>query len=1082
MADYEIKTTLTLGGDQQYRSSLKQINNELRMAKSNMTAATSAYAKNDTSAAALAARQNGLANVYEAQRKKVELLRGKLDELREGGSASAEEIDRLQMQLNTATAQMNRTGLQLDQVNQSLEGLEDAGEAAGDGLSTGADAATEMSAASEEAGEHAEGLREKLLAIGKTSFEAVIAGLAALTAAAAAALAGGYALASGAGDYADGFLTLSQQTGISTDALQRWSYASRIIDVDTSTITGSMRRMIMAMDDAAGGSKSAQAKFDALGLTIRDQAGNLKDSETLFYEAVDALGQVENQTKRDALAMDLFGKSAQDLNPLILAGTDAWRELGDEAEANGNVFSEAMMAKMGTFDDAQEKLSAGMESLKTGIGMATMDAFLPLVEAGTEAMAEVNLAIQNGLTGDELTAAINRALGKMDGAFDGVFNLVDSIGGLIAGQAPAITGKVLEMIGSVAKNVSAKFPEIIKGLLGMLPGLIGDLGAAVPEIVTNVTDGIGTLMETAIASIPQWAPQLGLAILNTFAAGIKGVAGMVDSLFKGVLGAVGMDLDVNARVNQIMDGIDKDKTAEILAQITGRIDTDPFDGTVSETIQHIDGCFDSIVTALTDGLPDTADVIAELNGQVAEVVQESRDTINAKFDAMLAEAVAQNASAEEIQEIENARAEALGSIDETEAGILGWIDSMKGKSADVVMQNIGYLETLIQQLKDTTAEYEETRENADPNKRAYEAVSGGYATDTTTIGVALNYVLTNKNEAEEQLRTERDEALAAAQTDAEKKEISVQYELDVADAQAEYEAQLNTLFAGLTGSVSDSLNEAMAQAQAQADLADGFMQQLVDAFTNRDFSGIFDIVGQMNEAIGTDFDPSVIYAKFEEAMMNGEDLDLSWMTPEIQYQIDQSMLSAVEGADFGAFGEAFAAAVQSGMLKDTDLELIDIASLVVQLSNDGDSAGSGFDEGLAAGIRNNTSKITAAAKEAARKAFEAAKEELQINSPSKKMIAVGASFDEGFASGIDRSADQVMRSVQVLSESAVTRAQTPVQSMTAPAAPAGTQGGAQGGDTTVNVQWTGPYSKNDAGIFGQYLARSILGASQNRGG
>lgn len=1080
MADYEIKTTLTLGGDQQYKSSLKQINNELRMAKSNMTAATSAFAKGDSSAAALAARQNGLTNVYDAQRRKVELLRAKLEELRANGGASAEEMDRLQMQLNSATAQMNRTGLQLDQVNQSLEGLEDAGEAAGDGLSAGAEAAAEMADASDEAGEHAEELGTKLKEIGKTTFQGVVTGLAALTAAAAAALAGGYALAGKAGDYADGFLTLSQQTGISTDALQRWSYASRIIDVDTGTITGAMRRMIMAMGDAADGSAGAQAKFDALGLSIRDQNGNLKDSETLFYEAVDALGQVENQTQRDALAMDLFGKSAQELNPLILAGTEAWRALGAEAEASGNVFSAEMMAKMGEFDDAQERMSAGAEALKTSIGMVAMDAFLPLVQAGTEAMAEINLAIQNGLTGDELTAALSRALGHMDGAFDGVLELVGGIGDMLADQAPAILGKALEMIQSVAKGISAKLPEIIKGLVDMLPGLIGDLGAALPEILGNLMDGLGTLIENVISSIPQWAPQLGMAILQLIAAGLKGIVGLVDSLFKGILGAFGFDIDANARVNQIMDGIDKDKTAEIRAQITGTIDTESFDGVVSETIQHIDGCYDSIVTALTDGLPDSADVIADLYANVEGVIQESRDAVNAQYDAMLAEAVAQNASDEEIKEIEAARTDALNSIDDTEQSILAWIDSMKGQSADVVMNNIGYLETLIQQLKDLNPEYEDAKKNADPNYQAFKAVSGGYATDTQTVGVALNYVLANRNEAIDQLTTARNEALAEAKTSAEKEEIAVQYDLDVKAVNADYETQLTALFTGLSGDISDGFANAMENAQMQTGVAEAYMEQIRQAFADRDFAGIFDIVPELNAAIGTDFDASVIYNNFQDAMENNADVDLSWMRPLIEQQINDNMLNAVEGADFGAFGEAFAAAQEAGMLEGTDLEMIDIVSLASQLRNDGSEAGGSFDEGMAAGIRNNLSKITTAAKEAARKAFEAAKAELQINSPSKVMIGVGASFDEGFASGIERNAGQVLRSVEMLTDSTVMQAQAPIGAMgQAPAAPSTPTGS---GNTTVNVQWAGPYTKNDAGRFGQYLARSIADESMSRGG
>ena len=38
-------------------------------------------------------------------------------------------------------------------------------------------------------------------------------------------------------------------------------------------------------------------------------------------KVIDALGKVTNETERDALAMQILGKSAQELNPLIEAGS-----------------------------------------------------------------------------------------------------------------------------------------------------------------------------------------------------------------------------------------------------------------------------------------------------------------------------------------------------------------------------------------------------------------------------------------------------------------------------------------------------------------------------------------------------------------------------------------------------------------------------------------------------------------------------------------------------------------------------------------------------------------------------------------
>ena len=44
-----------------------------------------------------------------------------------------------------------------------------------------------------------------------------------------------------------------------------------------------------------------------LGISVTDASGNLRDSETVYWETIDALGKVSNETERDALAMRIFG-------------------------------------------------------------------------------------------------------------------------------------------------------------------------------------------------------------------------------------------------------------------------------------------------------------------------------------------------------------------------------------------------------------------------------------------------------------------------------------------------------------------------------------------------------------------------------------------------------------------------------------------------------------------------------------------------------------------------------------------------------------------------------------------------------
>ena len=88
-------------------------------------------------------------------------------------------------------------------------------------------------------------------------------------------------LAVKAGQLSDDLHTLSDTTGLSMETLQKFQYASDLIDVSLETLTGSMSRMIRTMNTARQGNKQAQEAFDQLGIAITDAMANF-DGETVF--------------------------------------------------------------------------------------------------------------------------------------------------------------------------------------------------------------------------------------------------------------------------------------------------------------------------------------------------------------------------------------------------------------------------------------------------------------------------------------------------------------------------------------------------------------------------------------------------------------------------------------------------------------------------------------------------------------------------------------------------------------------------------------------------------------------------------
>ena len=131
---------------------------------------------------------------------------------------------------------------------------------------------------------------------------------------------------------ADDLATLAAQTGLTVEEIQKMQYASNLVDVSTDDMIGSLKKLTSQM------SKDADV-FDTLGVSIYDSNGEMRNATDVWYEALGALSKIENETERDALSMELFGKNASSLTGIIDDGGEAMKALGQEAEDLGLIMS-----------------------------------------------------------------------------------------------------------------------------------------------------------------------------------------------------------------------------------------------------------------------------------------------------------------------------------------------------------------------------------------------------------------------------------------------------------------------------------------------------------------------------------------------------------------------------------------------------------------------------------------------------------------------------------------------------------------------------------------------------------------------
>lgn len=343
----DISTKIGMEGEKEYKTALKNINTDLKTLGTEMKAVTSEFIGNEKSVDALTAQNKVLTKTYDEQKNKVELIANQLEKAKAEYGENDDYVKRLQQSLNLATADMNKTEAQIKQNTNALDGMGDEMEEAGNkATSLGdiikgnliADAVTKgLSLLSD-------GIRK----IGSTMADSIKESAA----------------------FADEMLTLSITSGLSTDKLQEFSYMTGLIDVDLNTVTGSISKLVKNMSTAQSGSGAAAEAFERLGIGITDANGNLRDSTDVFYEAIDALGKVENETERDALAMNIFGKSARDLNPMIETGAEGLEKFAKEARDTGYVLDGDALSSLGAVQDAFDRINAATTNAKNQLGVA----------------------------------------------------------------------------------------------------------------------------------------------------------------------------------------------------------------------------------------------------------------------------------------------------------------------------------------------------------------------------------------------------------------------------------------------------------------------------------------------------------------------------------------------------------------------------------------------------------------------------------------------------------------------------------------------------------------------------------------
>lgn len=635
MTDNKLTSSLSLDSTE-FKTQISSINRELRVMESEFRANAASLGDWSDDASGLEMRMKSLTGQIELQQKKVGALQEEYQRVAAEKGENSKAAQDLQIKLNKETETLNKMGNELKNSESKLDAMGEESEQTGKQVEDLGEKEKKAEKDTKGLGSALEGLKNVAAGVGK----AVMA----VGTAAAGAVAGMAGLVISAADTAGELVDLSNQTGISVEQLQEMKYVGDQLGVPLETMEKSLTKLTKNMGDASEGTGTAVDAFEKLGISVTNSDGSLRDARVVYQEAIGALGDMSNETERDAVAMDLFGKSAMDLNPLIKAGADEISALTGEAHEIGAVMSTDAVEGLESFGDSLASMKAGIQGNLGMIASAIMPTFQGIVDMGSGYMKEF-AGIISGSKGDLSTAGpqLGELLGRivsdiatkipnlleaglsvikglMQAIIDAlpviipaVMQILSSLIGFITEMAPMLVEAAIPMITEIMAGIVDMLPMLIESAIAIMVTLIEGLTEALPQLIDMITTLIPAVVDTLISNLPLLIPaalELIIALVNGLISAVPTLVAyvpeMIVAIFDALIAALPMIADaaielIVTLVNGIVDALPKlaESAQDIIDALVdgiGNLATDLLDA--GKNI--VDGVWDGISGAYED--------------------------------------------------------------------------------------------------------------------------------------------------------------------------------------------------------------------------------------------------------------------------------------------------------------------------------------------------------------------------------------------------------------------------------------------------------------------------------------------------
>lgn len=305
----------------------------------------------------------------------------------------------------------------------------------------------------------------------------------------------------------------AQKLNMSTAAYQKWSQAIKMSGSDISTLSMGMKTFTGILDNASNGNADALLTLQKLGLGYEDFAGlSVEDS---FKKVVEQFQSMEQGAKKTQLAVDIFGRSGQELLPLFNQEAGWLDKMFTSYENLGLIISDDVIKAGAEFGDQLDLLKQKFKIIGVNIGTVFMPAISRVVTGLSDlarGSAGAGESLKTGITG-----AINAVIDYLPKLGEFAAQIIPLIVDTVVSTLPQLLQAAIDIVVTLADMLIEYLPELIPAAIGMILTLVQGLLNNLPLLIDTAIYLILAIVEGLIASLPiiiEMAPQIIESLIN----------------------------------------------------------------------------------------------------------------------------------------------------------------------------------------------------------------------------------------------------------------------------------------------------------------------------------------------------------------------------------------------------------------------------------------------------------------------------------------------------------------------------------------------------------------------------------------